>query len=63
MALASSNHQARPSRRERADRLTVDLPAGTLTALKIHVAQRETTIREVVTDLIEREIINEGTHP
>ena len=63
MALASSNHHARPSRRERADRLTVDLPAGTLTALKIHAAQRETTIREVVTDLIEREIINEGTHP
>lgn len=62
MALAPSNHQARPSRRDRAERLTVDLPAGTLTALKIHAAQRDTTIREVVTNLIEREIINKGTH-
>lgn len=63
MAPASSDPQARPSRRDRADRLTVDLPAGTLTALKIHVAQRETTIREVVTHLIKQEIIKEGTHP
>lgn len=38
------------------ERLTVDLPAGTLTALKIHVAQRELTIREIVTTLIKREI-------
>lgn len=42
--------------RSRAERLTVDLPAGTLTALKIHVAQRETTIREVVTGLVQKEI-------
>lgn len=63
MAPASSDPQARPSRRDRADRLTVNLPAGTLTALKIHVAQRETTIREVVTDLIERAIVKKGTHP
>jgi hypothetical protein len=61
MAPAPSNHQARPPRRDRADRLTVDLPAGTLTALKIHAARQETTIREVVTDLIEKEIINKGT--
>ena len=39
-------------RRSRAERLTVNLPAGTLTALKIHVARRETTIREVVTALV-----------
>lgn len=38
------------------ERLTVDLPTGTLAALKIHVAQRETTIREVVTMLIKKEI-------
>lgn len=37
---------------DRRDRLTVDLPRGTLTALKIHAAQREMTIREVVTDLV-----------
>lgn len=49
--------------RSYASRLTVNIPKDTLTALKIHAAQRDTTIREVVTDLIEREIINEGTHP
>ncbi len=59
MARASANSQAHPLR---ADRLTVDLPSATLTALKVHVAQHKTTIREVVTDLIEREIINQGTH-
>lgn len=63
MATASSSPKTRQSRRDRAERLTVDLPAGTLTALKIHVAQRETTIREVVTDLIERAIVKKGTHP
>lgn len=47
--------------RSYASRLTVDIPKTTLTALKIHAAQHDTTIREVVTDLIEREIINEGT--
>ncbi|MQX78117.1 hypothetical protein [Sinorhizobium medicae] len=50
----------RRDRRSRAERLTVDLPAGTLTALKIHVAQRETTIREVVTNLVRQEIGQEG---
>lgn len=40
----------------RGNRLTVDLPAGTLAALKIHVANRETTIREVVTRLVRKEI-------
>lgn len=47
-------------RRSHADRLTVDLPSGTLTALKIHAARRETTIRAVVTSLIQREIAPEG---
>lgn len=63
MAIASSRHQSQPLRRRPAERLSVDVPPGTLAALKIHAAQRDTTIREVVTDLIEREIINEGTHP
>lgn len=49
--------------RSYASRLTVNIPKDTLTALKIHAAQRDTTIREVVIDLIERAIINEGTHP
>lgn len=40
----------------RGKRLTVDLPSGTLAALKIYVAQRETTIREVVTSLLIKEI-------
>ncbi|RCW23173.1 hypothetical protein DFR48_10742 [Ciceribacter lividus] len=62
MAQAPFTHRVRPSRRGHADRLTVNLPAGTLTALKVHVAQHKTTIREVVTNLIEREIINQGTH-
>jgi hypothetical protein len=42
--------------RSHASRLTVDLPRETLTALKIHAAAHETTIREVVTDLVRREI-------
>jgi hypothetical protein len=43
-------------RQRRADRLTVDLPIGTLTALKIHAAQNQTTIRDVVTALIQKEV-------
>jgi len=43
-------------RQRRADRLTVDLPTGTLTALKIHAAEKQTTIRDVVTALIKEEI-------
>lgn len=50
----------RRDRRSRAERLTVDLPAGTLTALKIHVARHRTTIREVVTKLVQHEIRQEG---
>lgn len=38
------------------ERLSVDLPSGTLTALKVYAAQRETTIREVVTSLLINEI-------
>lgn len=38
------------------ERLTADLPPGTLTALKVHAAHREVTIREVVTNLIQREL-------
>lgn len=54
------NTLLRRDRRSFADRLTVDLPTGTLTALKIHVAQRETTIRAVVTSLIKKEITLES---
>lgn len=54
-----ANTLPRRERRSHADRLTVDLPAGTLTDLKIHVARRETTIRAVVTSLIQREIAPE----
>lgn len=35
-------------------RLTVDLPSGTLAALKIHAAQRELTIREIVVKLLQK---------
>lgn len=45
-----------PRQQRRADRLTVDLPTGTLAALKVHVAQRGRTIREVVTALVKSEI-------
>lgn len=48
------------SRRNGAERLTVELPAGTLTALKIHAARRERTIREIVTKLVESEIKGEA---
>ncbi len=51
------NTNPRDSERiSRGKRLTVDLPAGTLAALKILVAQRETTIREVVSSLLIKEI-------
>ncbi|MBB2828169.1 UNVERIFIED_ORG: hypothetical protein GGI63_004637 [Rhizobium esperanzae] len=43
-------------RRSRAERLTVSLPKGTLTALKIHAAQREMTIRDIVTRLVQTAI-------
>lgn len=39
-------------RTSRGKRLTVDLSTGTLVALKTLVAQREMTIREVVTSVL-----------
>lgn len=54
------NDTYRRGRRSRAERLTVDLPAGMLAVLKVHVAQRETTIREIVTVLIQDEIDSKG---
>ncbi|MGO8332108.1 hypothetical protein ACC778_08280 [Rhizobium ruizarguesonis] len=51
-----------PKNRHPRERLSVDLPSGTLTALKIHAALQETTIREVVADLIKKELINKETH-
>lgn len=56
MKTIDNRNPPRRDQRSRAERLTVDLPAGILTALKIHVAQRETTIREVVTGLVQKEI-------
>ncbi len=53
----------RRDRRSRVKRLTVDLPGDALTALKIHAAERETTIRELVTSLIEQAIAKKGTYP
>ncbi|MGR9423633.1 hypothetical protein [Rhizobium leguminosarum] len=50
-------------RRSRVKRLTIDVPGDVLTALKIHAARHETTIRELVTSLIERAIVKKGTHP
>lgn len=47
--------------RSHAERLTVELPTGTLTALKIHVAQRETTIRAFVTGLVQTALEQKGT--
>ncbi len=61
MKTNDTSNPLRRDRRSRAERLTVDLPTGTLTALKIHVAQRETTIREVVTNLVQNEIFQKGT--
>lgn len=56
-----SGNTARPrDRRSHVRRLTVDLPKGTFSALKIHAIQRETTIREFVTDLIERAVSKAG---
>lgn len=52
----SRDSTAPPKPQRRVDRLTVDLPSGTLAALKVHVAQRETTIRNVVTHLVKMEI-------
>lgn len=49
MTMETMNNSLPRERRSRTERLTVDLPAGTLAALKIHVALRETTIRDVIT--------------
>lgn len=42
--------------RSRKERLAGDLPARMLTALKIRIAQRETTVREMVLALAKREL-------
>ncbi|MGX5722829.1 hypothetical protein [Shinella zoogloeoides] len=43
-----------------ARKLTVEMPAETLTALKIHAAQRQTTVRQIVTRLVAAEIEKTG---
>lgn len=61
MGTKTMNNPLRRDGRSRAERLTVELPAGTLTALKVHVAQRETTIRAFVTDLLKTVLKEKGT--
>lgn len=60
METKSINNSPRRDERSRAERLTVELPTGTLTALKIHVAQRETTIRALVTGLVQTALKEKG---
>lgn len=43
-------------RRSYVSRLTVVLPAETMTALKIHAAAHRMTIREIITDMVQREL-------
>lgn len=49
-------------RGRRADiaRLSVTLPRDTLMQLKIHAAQNETTIRDLVTDLVTKKVTTAG---
>jgi hypothetical protein len=51
IAISTDRHTERKAQR-RPERLTVDVPPGTLTALKIHAALHNTTIREVITGLV-----------
>jgi len=60
METKSRNYPRRRDGRSRAERLTVELPTGTLTALKIHAAERETTIRALVTDLVQTALKEKG---
>lgn len=52
----TNNNPRLRERRSHVSRLTVDLSKETLTALKVHAAARERTIREVVTDLVTKEV-------
>lgn len=61
METKTRNNPLRREGRSHAERLTVELPTGTLTALKVHVAQRETTIRAFVTDLLKTVLKEKGT--
>ncbi len=47
-------------RRDCVARLSVSMPRDTLMRLKIHAAQQETTIRDIVTDLITKKIATTG---
>jgi len=53
MEMKPEHNPRRREGRSHAERLTVELPIGMMTALKIHAAQRETTIRALVTDLVQ----------
>jgi hypothetical protein len=53
----NTNRNAHPrDRRSYASRLTVVLPVETMTALKIHAAARRMTIREIITQLVRKEL-------
>ncbi|GGB03675.1 hypothetical protein GCM10011491_34810 [Brucella endophytica] len=54
------NNLREREQRSHAARLTISLPRDTHAALKIHAAQRQTTIREIVTDLVHKEIEQEN---
>ncbi|MBN9054544.1 MAG: hypothetical protein J0H80_12380 [Rhizobiales bacterium] len=60
MGTKSRNNPLLREGRSRAERLTVELPTGTLMALKIHAAQRETTIRAFVTSLVQTALKEKG---
>jgi glycerol-3-phosphate dehydrogenase len=49
----TGNTLPRRDRRSHAERLTVDLPEGARTALKIHAARNQTTIRELIVSLVQ----------
>lgn len=53
----NTNKNAHPrDRRSYVSRLTVVLPSETMTALKIHAAARRMTIREIITDMVRKEL-------
>lgn len=53
MKRRNGNSPLSRDRRSHAERLTVDLPAGTRMALKIHAARNQTTIRELIVSLVQ----------
>ena len=53
----NTNRSAQPrDRRSYISRLTVVLPSETMTARKIQAAARRMTIREIISDLVQKEL-------